>query len=159
MQNVRSSARSGKESHAREQAKKTPIRCMANGPVLHSLSRPGLLLSNLLQFALGYLALDKVADQAPGALDKSNLVCQTCLEENTNRVIAGEVCCRRQGHVLAYPKVGEVTQLCQDKDVPGNRSLDLTQFFAEVIYEGLLQASTELHWLLACQFEALIQRF
>src|SRR3954463_6255171 len=133
MQNVRSSARSGKESPDREQAKKAPARCMANGPVLHPVSRAALFLSSLLQFALGDPALDKVAEQSPGALDESDLVCQTRLEQNTNCVIAREVRSRRQSHVLADPKVGQVVQLCQDKDVPSSRSLDLTQFFAEVV--------------------------
>jgi hypothetical protein len=106
-----------------------------------------------------HLTFDEVSDQAARPFDKCEFVGETALEQYANAIVAGHVGHGDHCDVLADAKVNQMIGLGQDIKVPSDRRLDLGQFSTEVLGEDLLEASAELHWLLADELETLIELF
>ena len=71
--------------------------------------------------------------------------------------MAGQIGCRSKSYVLSNAKMDQMDGLGQDEEAFGCGGLYLSEFLAEVLNKNIVEASTELRWLLADQLEALIQ--
>src|SRR5579862_1197979 len=107
---------------------------------------------------LGHLSLDNLANHAPRSLHEGNLIRQAALQQYANPIVAGYVGGGDQSYVFRDAKVSKMDRLHENEQVFCGRVLDLGEFFAEILHKSLTKIRGNLHWLLADELEALIER-
>src|SRR5262249_46326857 len=130
---------------------------MTQKKAAQNIGRQSIGLCSFRGDLLSNLGLDEASDQSFRSFNESESVREAALKQDTDAIVACHVRCRDQGCVLPNAKVSEVVELGQNEQVPYRRILYLCEFPAEVFDKDFLNASTQLHGLLADEFEALIE--
>ena len=104
-----------------------------------------------------HLTFDQAPDQAACAFDKRELVGEAALKQDADAVVTGRVSCGYKRYVLAYAEMNQVIRLGQDVKVPREGRFDFGQLSPAIFEKNFLEASAELHRLLADELEALIE--
>src|SRR5215467_8709572 len=101
-------------------------------------------------------AYQTFADHPAGALDESEFIGKTALEQHTDAVVAADVGCGDQSLVGSDTEMDEVVYLHQHIQAFGFRRLYFGDLAAEILDEDVVQAIVDLGGLLADELESFV---
>ena len=98
-----------------------------------------------------------MSDQTACPFSESQLIGETTLQQHADTEMARHVRHLDQSDVFANTKVNELLSFGEDEQMSHHWRLNLCELLAEVLYNDVVQTSSELDRFLPNQFEALIK--